>query len=468
MSCATTISAPSRIIARHVARLSFADLPDSTVHSTRRSLLDSIGVMLGATGLSPECLPFKELALNQQSDGSSRLFGSSRRSHPEAAASANGALAHALDFGDVFDLGPAHPNAALVPALLALADARAPVSADRFLTAMAAGSDFACRLSLSPARRFEEGGWYPPPLVGMLGAAAGSAKLLGLDEDGILAALGLVLCQASFPGQIKHDSLTQVRAIREAFAARAAVSAALLAEQGVRGFEQPLEGKAGFFAIYGGGLDADMLLGDLGKRFLGDELTFKPWPCCRGTHAYIEAALELKKRVGDPLADIEVLEAEIGPVQAMLIEPLAQKIAPASAIDAKFSIPFTVATALAEGSVTLGSFGTEARSNPRLLTLARKVRSRRSSNENFSPAAGSLAVTLATKEQLLIDVPEARGSPSRPLSDAELVAKFIDCGSRAATPLDHLALEDLATTILSLAPGDSIEDLSFQPTARRK
>lgn len=444
-----------------MAQLEFGSLSRETIHATRRGLLDAVGVSLAATALSPECIPFRTLALTAAGAGTSRLLGSGARAAPDSAAFANGALAHALDYGDVFDAGPVHPNAALVPALLALADARAPIDASQFLTAMTAGSDLACRLSVSPARRFEDGGWYPPPLVGMIGAAAACGKLLGLAEDGVLAAMGLVLCQASFPGQIKYDQGTQIRAVREAFAARAAVTAALLAAHGVHGFEQPLEGKAGFFAIHSGGFDCELLLKGLGSRFYGDELTFKPWPCCRGTHAYIEAALTLRQRIGDAYAEVASLEAEVGPVQAMLIEPIERKVRPESAIDAKFSIPFTVAVALARGEVTLDSFGAEARSDQGILDLAKKVVPKVSQAKNFSPAAGALTATLRHGEKHRVDVPEASGGPSRPVSDDQLIEKFVDCASRAAKSLHEGAARRLADRILNLEPSDRIDDLAI-------
>lgn len=81
-------------------------------------------------------------------------------------------------------------------------------------------------------------------------------------------------------------------------------------------FAEPLDGRASFFAVYAKGMNLDVLIAGLGKRFMDEEVSFKPWPACRGTHPYIEAALALRDRV-----DIARMEAEIGPVQEMLIRP---------------------------------------------------------------------------------------------------------------------------------------------------
>jgi 2-methylcitrate dehydratase PrpD len=447
----------SQTIGAHVAGLDYYEIPSAASHQARRALLDSLGVMLGATGLSPEATPYHTVALSAGGGSMSRLLSGGDAS-PEHAAFANGALSHALDFGDVFDLGPAHPNAALVPALIALADADPLLSSEEFLTAMVIGSDLACRFSLAGHRTFEEGGWYPPPLVGSLGAAAGCAKLLGLDADGVVQAIGLALCSASFPGEIKFDPASPIRAVREAFAARAAVSAAQLAEAGARAFAAPLEGRAGFFALYTGGLNADRLLDGLGERYMGAELSFKPWPSCRGTHAYIEAALLLREHCSPE--DIDSIEAEIGLVQDMLVSPPAAKMRPDSSIAAKFSIPFTVAVALIEGAIGLDSFDDAHRSDPQILDLASRLSSRLNPSWGHKEASsGSLTLLLKDGRKLTHAVPHARGHPGNPISDAELIAKFAACTARAQSPWQTATAEQVANRILNMKCDDLMADI---------
>ncbi|MCD2322874.1 MmgE/PrpD family protein [Sphingomonas sp. IC-56] len=444
-------------VATHVACVSYDQLEETTRDATRRALLDALGVTLAATGLAAEALPYRNLALAQGA-GPSRVLGIDTCTNPVAAALANGALAHAMDFGDAFDPGAAHPNAALVPALLALSDADPRIDGGRFLAAMTAGSDLACRLSIAPARTYEEGGWYPPALVGLIASAAACAKLIGLDAKGICDAMGLAMLSASFPGEIKYDPGSPLRGVREAFAARGAVEAALLAQADARAFAEPLEGRAGFFAIYGGGGPTDALTADLGTRFLGDEVSFKPWPCCRGTHAYIEAALELRQRCD--WREIVRAEAEIGPVQEMLIRPHSAKAAPENSIQAKFSIPFTTAHALVHGSVSLDSFGDAARADSPVLELAQRVVERRNPAWGREHAAsGSLTLILRSGERLERQVPQAAGHPGNPLSNTALIDKFILCASRAAIPLDSGRAAAAAARILALGPGVSASSL---------
>lgn len=436
----------SHEVAAHIARLTFDDLPQATIHATRRALLDALGVMLGATGLGEDSAPYRMHA--ETVAGPARLLGRSARTTPALAALANGTLAHALDFGDTFDAGPAHPNAALVPALLALADADPSISFGRLLTAMAAGSDLACRLSIAPARAYEEGGWYPPPLVNLVAGAAACAKLLGLDADGIRNAMGLALVQGAFPSEIKYDPSSPMRGVREGFVARAAVESALLARAGAKAFNDPLGGKAGFFAVYGGGAPKDALLDGLGQRFLGDMVSFKPWPACRGTHPYIEAALAL--RDGLDLDMIERIEAEIGPIQEMLIRPQAVKAAPTRAIEAKFSIPYTVAAALTDGAVTLATFLPERIADPALRPLASKVIEVRNPDWGREHAAsGSLTIVMKDGMQRRLRVMQAAGHPDFPISDSTLIAKFVDCAAYMIDPPTSVEAESIARKILN-------------------
>lgn len=444
MMCGTTNL--SARLASAIVETMVGGVPEKSDRATRRALLDALGVMLAATGLAPEAAPYHRRAL-AAGGGVARLLGGGC-ADPSLAALANGALAHALDYGDTYDAGPAHPNAALVPALLALVDAVPGIRLQQLIRAMAAGSDLACRLSRAPARPYEDGGWYPPPLFGAVAAAAGCAALLGLGRQGVVAAMGLAMCGAAFPGEIKHDPASGLRAVREGFAARAAVDAALLAQAGAGSFAAPLEGPGGFFALYGGGgWRDDVLMEGLGARFLGAEVSFKPWPSCRGTHPYIEAALAL--RDGLDLTAIERIEAETGPVQAMLIAPHADKVAPSNAIGAKFSIPYTVACALVDGAVTLDSFAEGRLRATDLAAVAARVVDRPNPDWTRAEAAsGGLTLVLTDGTRHERRVMQSLGHPDRPLSDAALVAKFVDCAGRSVHPLSRPQAEALAHLIL--------------------
>lgn len=441
-------------IAAHVADFVADALPETTLHAAKRALLDGLGVMLAASGTSAEIAPFVELA--RSGVGSSAVLGCGFRTSAAMAVFANGAMSHALDFEDAFDAAPSHPNASLLPAVLAVAQER-PVSGRELLAAIAVGCDLVCRMGLSLRREMEAGGWYPPPILGAFGATAAAGRLRGLDATQMRDAFSLTLCQAVMPGEIKYSRDTVIRAVREAFPAQAAVQATTLAAAGVRGFEAPFEGKAGFYRLFAEGQfePADLLDG-LGERFWIEQLTFKRWPACRGTHAYIEGVQAIRAREGIDLDSIVSITATGGPVQRMLVEPAERKAAPTTAIDAKFSIPFTTAAALIDAEVTLDSFDPASLADPRKLALARKVRfEQRADWGREHAAAGVLAIELADGRRLVETIDVAAGHFTRPIDDDGLTDKFRACARRTRVPMDEAEIERLAEAVWTL---DSVTD----------
>ena len=446
---------PSLDVTSRVTRL-YADLEHSGLspaasHAAKRVLLDAAGVMLAASGMAPEVEAFTSFA-RAMGEGPCRILGTAYQVSPAMAALANGAMAHALDYEDAFDLAPGHPNASLVPALLALAQFRGPVDGARFIAALAAGCDLSCRMGLALGRKMEVGGWYPPPILAGHGAALGAAHLLGLDARRMADALSLALCQVTMPGEIKHSQRTVIRAVREAFPAQAAVQAAMLAERGLAGFEHPLEGEGGFYALYAAGrFDPDVLIAPFMGRFWIEQLTFKPWPSCRGTHPFIEMGLAMRDRHGLDAEAVEAVVVGVGPMQRMLVEPAARKQAPQTAIDAKFSVPFCTASALIHGTVGLDSFGPAALRDRAVLSLAAKVAFEQPPEaERWRGDAGTLAIVLKDGRRIEGALDRARGTADNPLSDAQLVDKFVDCAARAARPLATGEARDLAGRVLGL------------------
>lgn len=426
------------ILARHAAQVRFEDLPPGAVRAAKRSLIDAIGVSLAASGLGEGCAAFADEA-REAGQGPCTVLGFGFTAPPLAAALANGALAHALDFEDVYDGAPIHPNAALVPAALAVAEAKGGVSGPDLLAALAVGCDLVCRLGLALRTNPDAKGFYPPPILGSFGAAAAAGRVLGLTAAQMEDAFALTLGQAIASSQFKTTPDSMVRAVRDAFAAHAGALSARLASRGVRGFEGAFEGKAGFYALYGGGdFDAAVLLGDLGKRFEGERVGFKPWPACRGTHAAIEGALALAEAHNlrpDDIAEVVLTGAAL---MTMLAEPVAQKQAPATAIDAKFSLPFTVAVALVHREVTLERYFAPGLADREVLKLAKRVRFE--VEERFTglaaSVAGTIAIRLTNGRVLKASRISPLGAPDNPLSDEDLRGKFLACAAHAARPVD--------------------------------
>jgi 2-methylcitrate dehydratase PrpD len=448
-------SGESLEVARFVAETPFEALPAPTVKMTRLAILDAIGVSMAAAGLEPACRPFLDLAFDSEG-GDAVVMGTSRRCSIGMSALANGALAHALDYEDAHEPSFTHPNAATVAAAVSVADGQGGVSGKEFISAVAVGCDLVCRLALAQGRVGElpVEGFYPPAIVGTFGAAAAAARLLRLDARQTVDAMSLALCVNSCSAEILFSPYSDIRAIRDAFCAQAGVQAALLARRGVKGFAAPFEGKGGFFAMYAGGRCLPGVLTDgLGERFAGQDISFKAWPACRATHFYIQAILENHELHATPVAEIESVRAFVKPSDMIVCEPAAEKRRPRAAIDAKFSLYFTLATALRHGKVDLGSFDVNALGDAATLALADKIHYTVDAQAARPRAEGGgdlLVVRLADGSERRWGIDRPFGSPQNPMSDEQLVGKFIDCGLASPNAPKRGDLEALAANILSL------------------
>jgi 2-methylcitrate dehydratase PrpD len=451
----------SQLLARNIADLGYDDMPVVALDAAKRSFLDALGVTLAAGTLGEGCRAFVDLAMAQGGVQDSTILGFGAKVPAHMAAFANGSMAHALDFEDVHDSAPVHPNAATVPAALAVAESIGGVSGKRFLTALVLGSDLVCRLGLAFDENPLESGWYIPPILGAFGATAAAGKLLALDSERLVDAFSLTLCQATCSAELTHSPHSVVRSVRDAFSAQAGVLSALLAQQGVRGFESPIEGQAGLFRLYSrGNYDPAALTNDLGRTFEGANVSFKPWPSCRGTHSYVDAVLQILQGDGLKPGEIEEIELVVSPVNIMLCEPLESKRRPATGIDAKFSLPFVVATALVRRRVNLDDFTPRALADGEVLELAGKVSYEVDHELTLREAVRGSVELETSKGKLSKRVDRPRGHPQNPVSQEALESKFKDCARHAASAISDSRLDQVVDLISNLEQVNDISEIT--------
>lgn len=441
----------SLVIAEYLSGLRYEDIPANAVERSKRSLLDGLGVIIAATSLAPECQPFVSMALSAGGKEESTVVGFDARRPSFMAAFANGSMSHALDFEDTHDAALVHPNAACIPAALAVGEALGGVSGKELLTALVAGSDITSRLGLALKKDPIEFGWYMPPVLNAFGATAAAGKLLKLTPNQFLDAFSLTLCQATCSAELTHSPKTVVRAVRDAFSAKAGVVSALLAEMGVAGFEQPLEGQAGLFRLYARGeCDLSALTTGLGRSFEGANVSYKPWPCCRGTHPFLEAALDLVRKSEVRAEDIDSIKLTLSasPLQRVLCEPLEERRRPGTPIEAKFSIPFVVATVLLHGQVRLRHFSIQALEDQQTLKMAQRVAVE--VDEALPEGRGAVEVRARGKLFKKGNPVYAYGHPENPVSLMDLIEKFRDCLSHSRKRISEQAREAIIEAILDL------------------
>ena len=445
------------------AAIRSAGLGAALVQDAKGRVLDVVGNALAARSEEPGAIA---LAVAREAGGTpqSTAIGTNERLPAANAALVNGTLAHALDFDDTHLPSVLHPSASIVPAALAVAEAEGAKGID-LLTAVAVGDEICVRLGMAsydPEIRnsiFFENGLHATSIVGTLGAAAAAAVLLDLSATqiahtiGIAASMGAGLLEANRTGG-------SVKRIHCGWAAHAGINAALMARHGLTGPPTVLEGRFGFFRAYSEGrFNEGAILDGLGDRWELPRIFYKPYPTNHFTHAGIDAALALRSQGVDP-AEIEAIELGVpAPVLRTIAEPREQKARPLTPYHAKFSGPFTVATALVGGGglgVYSNDFTDETLHDPERLRLAGLVRGVADEEATASfphqfPAV--LTVRLRDGSEHSERIRHNRGGPERPLSPGELATKF-RLNAEQAIPTERAA--SLEQAIWSLAEAPSV------------
>lgn len=226
-----------------------------------------------------------------------------------------------------------------------------------------------------------------------------------------------------------------------------------MAGHGITGARGVLEGPVGLYHQYHRGhYDRSILVGDLGTRFASTDLSFKPYPSCRGSHTAVDAALAALRNHEFSVADIQSITIFNGPGEyGLLRDPVAAKRKPQTNVEAQFSNPWVVATTLHNGEITLDDFKPEALQRQDILALTAKMDT--ALDQSLVTQGGGVGptrieVTLNDGRQITETVLAAKGEPNQPLSPAEFEQKFRDC-TRAAG-FDELAITLLTNTVQSL------------------
>lgn len=447
----------STVFARYAVATRYEDLPDEAIRAAKQSTLDTLGVILGASGLQEAIAEVVDLFRGWGGVGESTILGFGGSMPAPSAAFVNGAMAHGLDFDDHLPEGH-HPSSTLIPALFAIAESRGGVSGKDFITAVAIGQDLFARLRKYVNWKQD---WFMTPVIGSLSTAVACAKLLGLDERQIVSAVGIASMQAAGTMQVAYGTGGNLRGTYAGYAAKNGVMSAYLAESGITGTTTPLEGQAGFLSVYfDDDYDRDAMVANLGSEFEGSSIVYKLWPSCGASHGYIDATLRLLGEAGrgDEIDRIEVVGGDFA---KRLSEPIEDRRRPASEVDAKFSIPFTVAVAVARGSVGVGDFSAEKRSEAAVSRIADKISFTQDAQYNWSEElpASAVRITLTNGEVLEAETTHAEtpGSTENPLTWDDLIRKFTDCASYAVDPLPRDRIDHLVGIIQGL---DEVSDVA--------
>jgi 2-methylcitrate dehydratase PrpD len=419
------------VLARFAAETTHAKIPAEVRKAALWHVLDSIGVCIaGASPQEESGQAARRLAEKWKTRSGSMIFGLNTGVRPEMAALLNGALAQALEMDDKHGSSLARPGSTVTPAVLAVAQAN-NLSLTDVVTAVTVGYEVMIRLGFVAGDRFLERGYHTSSLLGAFGTVAAVGNLLRASTEDIANGLGIA---GTFAAGIQEATRTgsTSKILHGGWGAHSGVVALDLASAGITGPSSVFEGKMGFFNCFltpiEGELDFARAAEGLGSRWYLPETAFKPYPCCQLLHAFIEGAKQIRaelKEIGKPLDTIEQISCQLAePGLTLVTEPKDRKAKPSHPHEARFSLPYGVATTLLYGDVDVESFRPQRLKDPEVLRLAELVVSSEDPDSDYPQHCPAIIEVTALGKVHRRHVRFHPGSPEAALSEDDVLDKF--------------------------------------------
>jgi 2-methylcitrate dehydratase PrpD len=440
-----------------ILALRYDTLPPQAIDMAKQVTLDGLAVILaGAT--EPSGLGGIIKRYVQEMGGApdaTVITGGCKTSMPNAAF-ANGTLAHALDFDNTWH--PLnHPTSPTLPAILAVAE-KYGSSGSAVIEAIATAFEVQARIRLAAVGLVTGQGFHKPGTTGTMGATAAVAKLLDLDRDQIVMALGIAGSRA---GSLSINTGTMTKSSHSGHAARMGVECGILAAMGWTA-SRDVFGKGGFFDVFMADAEPELLLRGFARplRMVDPGVGFKKHPCNYFTHRPIDAALALRR------------EHEIDPAQIERVEILFPRFdyvdrpLPATGLDGKFSVQYTTTLALLDGEITVDSFTDNRRFAGDVVDFLPRVRLvvDETIPFDFEKMHAEVAVTLRDGRTLTKRVKELSGFVGFPLTRAQRLDKFYGCARRVIDKKRADRVLVLVETLETLPDIREILDLLRDPS----
>ena len=437
-------------LVQHVISTRFEDLSAPAVAAVKRFCLDTIGVSVAGT--TARYAAEVRAAVGQWGSGEeATVLGVGDRLPAGAAAMVNAFHAHNQEFDCGHEAAVVHPLTTIQSAALAHAERAGGVSGGALILALALGVDVAASIGMAAKTGLR---FFRPATAGVFGATAAVGKLAGLDDVRLKNALGLAYAQNAGTMQ-SHIEGGPALALQMGFAAGAAVRAADLARAGLPGPHDVSGGSVRLLPtvrLYEGEWDLQPVWAELGTVWRITQVSHKPFPTGRAAHGGLDGILQLRAAHGLQADNVARLTLAAPPLIHQLVGRPAR---PGMDVTyARLCFQYVGALALLQGGVDVADFSPERLADPRLHALAQRIELADDGNSDPNALAPQ-AVTayLADGRTLRIDVPHTLGSPERPLSHEQHLAKFRRCWSCGARPLTEEAAERLINLV------DGLEEL---------
>ena len=444
----------THILALYIVTAKYDDLPENVRKEGVRTLLNWVGVAIGGSRHQTVDIAASALAPFSGPHQAS-LFGRHERFDIMNAAFINGVSSHIFDYDDTHLKTIIHPAGPVASAILALSEMQ-PVSGKDFLNALVLGVETECRIGNAVYPNHYDVGWHITGTAGVFGAAAAAGKLLGLNEQQMVWALGLA---ASQPVGLRESFGSMNKSFNPGRAASNGIFAAILAAKNYTSSDGMIEAKRGWANTISTKQDYKEITEGLGTRYEAALNTYKPFACGIVLHPAIDAAIQLRAEPKFSVDQVKRIELKVHP----LVLELTGKKTPQQGLEGKFSIYHAVAIALIEGAGGEKQFTDRAVRDPSVIELRGKVVP--IIDPSVKPAQVEMAIELNDGRVLRKRIEHAIGSLEKPMSNADLERKFADLAEGILPGPQIAKVMELCWKVEGLADAGEIARMGSRPSA---
>lgn len=414
------------------------DLPPAVCDAAMMFLKDTLACGLAGSS-APGADGVLETALRMGSGSEARLLGRGAARLPApGAAFVNAFQIHCLEWDAVHEPAVVHALSVVTAALMAVCDRRQGVHPEAALTALAVGVDVAAGLGVAAQSGLR---FFRPATAGVIGAALAAARIEGVPPERFADVLGLAYSQAAGTMQA-HVEGSIALPLQIAVAARAAVTAVDLVQAGLTGPHDGLEGPFGYFRLIETQGDLADYCAGLGATWRLSEISHKPYPSGRASHAVLSTLQTWRSSPAFDPATLVRITAHVPPLIHRLVgRPWIDGMSTAYA---RLCLPFLASLMLTDGLIDPRRFTPETFADPKLKAIAAKVQVIVDGNPDpnaLSPQR--LVVERTGGDRLTMTIPATLGAPANPLTPEQQWEKIQVCNRLAVVPLAAQVLEDM-------------------------
>jgi len=402
----------TRILAEYVVNHPSRGWSDEVEHEAHRTFMNWLGCAVGASGHEAAQAALDAVSVLQPS-AQATILGRSEKVDIGSAALINGITSHTFDFDDTHLKTIIHPAGPVCSALLSLAE-HTGASGRQLIDALVIGIDVSCRAGNMIYPDHYDRGWHITGTTGVLGAAAACARLLGMNVEQTIMALGIA---ASQPIGLREQFGTMTKPFHPGAAAQAGLMSALLAKSGFTSSSRAIEAPRGFAQVVSVKYDWNEITEQLGERFEISFNSYKPFACGIVIHPSIDACVQLREKgvTADNLARIDLK------VHPLVLE-LTGKKEPTDGLQGKFSVYHGCAAGLIFGRASEDEYADDIVNRADMVDVRRKVNA--IVDSGMDEASVDAVATLTDGSTVHVYVEHAIGSLQRPMTDGDLENKF--------------------------------------------